>query len=199
VVVLVMTAFAQSVDAPFQARYAANLTQGASYINITNSGATGAALKSGKTADITGAICVNVYAFASDEQLVSCCSCPVTPNGLVSLEVNKDLNSNNLTPKKEDSLVIKLLATAPVGGKCTDSAAAVTSATVGVPGMLAWGTTMHKLGAAYAMTETAFAPATLSAGEAGRIGALCNFILANGSGFGVCASCTLGGQGAARQ
>jgi len=141
-----------------------------------------------------------VYAFTPDEQLVSCCSCPVTPNGLVSLSAKNDLASNTLTPAVPTALVIKLLATAPVAGSCNNSAAAVTTATI-VPGMLAWGTTIHQTPVAgtYGVTETAFSPATLSAGELSRIGNLCNFILANGSGFGVCRSCRLGGLGATKQ
>ena len=47
--------------------------------------------------------------------------------------------------------------------------------------------------------ETQFAPTTLSAGEADRLTALCTFISANGSGFGVCRSCRLGGLGAVAQ
>jgi hypothetical protein len=193
-----VAAFSQTVDTPFQVRYASNLAVGDSVVNITNSGATGASLQSGTTATITGAICANVYAFTPDEQLVSCCSCPVTPNGLVSLSAKNDLASNTLTPAVPTALVIKLLATRPVGGSCTNSAAAVTTATL-APGMLAWGTTIHATPTAgtYGVTETAFSPATLSDGELSRIGNLCNFIIANGSGFGVCRSCRLGGLGAA--
>src|ERR1700749_797464 len=88
--------FSQTVDTPFQVRYASNLSVGDSVINISNSGAGGAALQSGTTATITGALCANVYAFTPDEQLVSCCSCPVTPNGLVSLSAKNDLASNTL-------------------------------------------------------------------------------------------------------
>ncbi|MEP6715053.1 MAG: hypothetical protein ABJC09_05740 [Terriglobia bacterium] len=195
-------AFAQAQstsDTPFQVRYASNLNLGDSVINISNTGANGAALQSGIAASITGSLCANVYAFSSDEQLVSCCSCPVTPNGLVSLSARADLISNTLTPAVPTSIVIKILATAPVGGSCTNSAAAVTTATL-VPGLVAWGTTVHAASAgALAVTETSFRPATLSAGELSRLGNLCNFILANGSGFGVCRSCRLGGLGGAKQ
>jgi hypothetical protein len=48
------------------------------------------------------------------------------------------------------------------------------------------------------VTETPFLPATLSAGEASRLTNLCTFINANGSGFGICRSCRLGGLGAGR-
>ena len=194
-------------DSPFQIRYSANLNLGDSVVNITNSGARGAGLAAGTSASTTGAICANVYAFSPDEQMISCCSCPVTPNGLVSLSARQDLISNTLTPAVPTSIVIKLYATVPIGGLCSGSAAAP-----GAPafGMLAYGTTVHAAavtGADLAVTETPFLPATLSGssnnrfdgiGELARLTSLCNFINANGSGFGICRSCRLGGLGAGR-
>jgi hypothetical protein len=131
--------------------------------------------------------------------MVSCCSCPVTPNGLVSLSAKSDLISNTLTPATPTSIVIKLYASVPAAGAngCSTSAANPGAA---APGMLAWGTTLHQntATAAYEVTETPFSPATLSAGELFRLTQLCTFINANGSGFGICKSCKLGGLGAAR-
>ncbi len=198
---LSMAAFAQpnvTHDNFFQVRYASNLNVGDSVINITNSGARGAGLAAGTSAGTTGAICVNVYAFSPDEQMISCCSCPVTPNGLVSLSARQDLISNTLTPAVPTSIVVKLLASIPQGGSCSSSAANP----VGLSqGMLAYGTTVHAAAAAGsdpAITETQFAPASLSTGELNRLTALCNFINANGSGFGICRTCRLGGLGAGR-
>lgn len=73
------------INDAFQIRYAANLTNGDSVINLTNTGANGAALNGPGFGGAVGNICVNVYAFSPDEQLLSCCSCLITPNGLVSL------------------------------------------------------------------------------------------------------------------
>ena len=189
--------FGQGLDSPFQVRYASNLNVGDSVINITNSGARGADLAAGTSASTTGALCVNVYTFSPDEQLISCCSCPVTPNGLVSLSAQNDLISNTLTPAVPTSIVVKLLASTPVAGSCTASAAAPGPLTLG---LLAWGTTVHAgvAGGGPVVTETQFLPATLSAGELGRITSLCTYINANGSGFGICRSCRLGGLGAGR-
>ena len=202
---LAVAAIAQPVttDAPFQVRYAANTTAGESWINITNSGANGAPLLGPGFGGAVGNICVNAYAFSPDEQLISCCSCLVTPNGLVNLGVNRDLTSKTLTGVIPTSVVVKLVATmAGTGGSgttCTNSAATVTTATT-VAGMLAWGTTNHAAPAGgFAVTETAFSPATLSAGELASLGGRCASILGNGSGFGVCASCRAGALGASNQ
>jgi len=184
---------------PFQITYAANLAVGDSFVDITNTGASGASLQSGTTASITGAICANVYAFTPDEQMVSCCSCPVTPNGLESLSAKLDLTNNTLTPAVPSALVVKMLATLPVANSCSNSAAGVATEPL-ANGMKAYGTTIHATPAStYGVTERPFSAATLSAGELNRLGSLCNFIIANGSGFGICNSCRLGGLGAERQ
>ena len=187
-----------TVDHFYQVRYIANLNVGDSVVNISNGGARGAGLAAGTSASTTGALCANVYAFSPDEQMIACCSCPVTPNGLVSLSARQDLISNTLTPAVPTSIVVKLVSSRPVGGSCANSAANM------VPdgsGMLAWGTTVKAgvAGGAAATVETAFAPASLSAGETARLTALCTFIQANGSGFGICRSCRLGGLGGTRQ
>jgi hypothetical protein len=96
--------------------------------------------------------------------------------------------------------VVKLVATiAGAGGSgtnCTNSAA--TQGTLAT-GLLAWGTTIHAaVGGGFATTETAFTPATLSAGEYASITNRCLNIIGNGSTFGICKSCRAGGLGAAR-
>src|SRR3954447_5071177 len=152
--------FAQGADAPFQVRYAANLNLGESYVNISNTGANGAPLLGPGFGGAVGNICANVYAFSPDEQLISCCSCLVTPNGLVNLGVVRDLTSKTLTGVIPTSVVVKALATLAgangSGTSCTNSAATATM-TAAVPGMLAWQTTNHNGGAAlpaFRVTET---------------------------------------------
>jgi hypothetical protein len=188
------------VGDPFQISYAANLNVGDSFVDITNVGTLGAGLQSGTSAGTTGALCANVYAFAADEAMVACCSCPVTPNGLVALSAKNDLAGNTLTIAVPTSLVIKLIATVPVGGSCNNSAAAIGTAAL-ANGMKSFGTTLHAAPSAgvYGVTERPFSAGTLSEGELTRLGNLCTFILANGSGYGICRACTLGGLGSTRQ
>jgi hypothetical protein len=199
-------AFAQNpitADSPFQVRYAANLNLGESYIDIVNTGANGAPLLGPGFGGAAGNICVNVYAFSSDEQLVSCCSCLVTPNAVVNLGVNRDLTVKTLTGVVPNSVTVKLLSTlAGTGGtgtSCTNSAATASTATLAT-GLAAWGTTLHTTPTAgtTATTETAFTPSTLSAGELASISGRCASILGNGSGFGICSSCRTGALGAGK-
>jgi hypothetical protein len=184
---LATVAFAQ--DDAFQVRYASNLNIGDSVINVTNTGTSGTA---GAFGQISGNICVNVYTFDPAEELVSCCSCSVTPNGLQSISVRGSLTSNPLTPAIPTSVVIKLLATA--GGACNASAPGALAA-----GMRAWGTTIHALPTSpvsYGVTETEFSNGGLSAAELANLTTFCGFIQANGSGFGICSGCSTGGLGA---
>jgi hypothetical protein len=204
--------------AAFQVRYAANLSIGDSVINFTNAGnsSTDTGLATGGAQN--GDICANIYAYSPDEQLVSCCSCNVTPNALNSISVKNDLASNTLTPIIPSALVIKVLST-PGGAACTASTAAnppqASPGTYRVNGgLLAWGTTIHALpvtagspAVTYGLTETPFSFPTLVIGgnlyrglpspaEFLRMTQLCAFIRANGSGYGICKSCKVGGLGA---
>src|SRR5579863_731767 len=150
-VALSTAAFAQpnaTSDTPFQVRYAANLNIGESYIDITNTGANGAPVFGPGFGGASGNICVNVYAFDAGEELISCCSCLVTPDQTVNLGVNRDLTVKTLTDVVPGSVTVKLLATLAgtggTGSSCTNSAAQVQNAgTTIVNGMAAWGTTLH--------------------------------------------------------
>ena len=146
---------------------------------------------------------MNVYAFSPDEQLISCCSCLITPNGLVSLSVNQDMVSNTLTGVRPNSIVVKLVNTGAAanfaGTSCTNSAAlAGTPAFPLAGGVLAFGTTLHAGAAvgAFNLTETPFIRATLSQAELDSIKNRCTNIIGNGSTFGICRSCRTGGLNA---
>lgn len=178
----------------FLVRYAANLNIVDSLINVTNSGYHGAPPFGPGIGPPIGNICVNVYAFSADEQMVSCCSCLVTPNALVSLSVKSDIVANTLTGLVPNSVAIKLVASLPGTNELAG-------------GMHAWGTTGHVPGpfpvpgapAPFAITETPFIPATLSPQELTSMTNRCTAIIGNGSSYGVCAGCRLGGLGAVKQ
>ena len=145
-------AFAQLgvVADEFQVHYAANLNIGDSVVDITNTGAT---VSNG----VSQNLCANLYTFDPAEEMISCCSCVVTPNGLQSLSVLKSLISNPLTPAVPTAVVVKIIAS--VGSPCNPNGTTTRLA----HGLLAWGTTLHQntsVGSpAYAVTETPFAQA----------------------------------------
>jgi hypothetical protein len=168
-------------------KYAANLDAGDSFINLTNTGLTGGF-------DPAGNICANVYLLDPAQEVVACCSCPLTPNHLKSLSFKNDLISNLLTPGTPTSMTAVVLAST------TCNAASPGALTLGLRG---WGTTLHALPSAppatYGVTETPLSSTALSASELSKLTVYCGFIQANGSGFGICKSCKQGAQGAVQQ
>ncbi len=178
---------------PLLVRYVRNLDRGDSVINITNSGARGAGLAAGTTASTTGALCVNVYTLSAEDEMIHCCSCPVTPNGLLTLSARRDFVNNSLSsPKPPTALVVKLYATTPKSNSCSSSA--YDDSVLAAPGLHAWGTSIQigADGKPDPVTESPFLVATLGPGERERLVSRCAILNANGSGYGVCSSCRLG-------
>jgi hypothetical protein len=176
-----------AVGDTLQVGYAANLLTGDSFLNLTNTGESG------------NSMCVNVYAFNPSGSMVSCCSCLVTPNALVSLSARNDLINNTLTPSIPSSIVMKLVPSI-VGQNSTCNAAMPTKATL-TYGLRAWTTTLHvNLGTSpTSLGENPLGEASLSDSELTKLTQTCGFIEQNGSGFGTCRGCTLGGRGAESQ
>ncbi|MDQ2946414.1 MAG: hypothetical protein M3Y27_10805 [Acidobacteriota bacterium] len=197
----------------YQLRYLANLDKGDSYINLTNAGTLDGRAPAGN-------ICVNVYTFDPAEELISCCACPITPNGLVSLSARNDLISNTLTPGVPTSVTVKLVSSAVFDPNGVNISATSCNASgpgtgvIGAPGpppvpntgniitrgMRAWATTLHlntsgSPAVGYQKTETPFSGAELSATELTKLQQFCGFIQANGSGFGICKACRFGALG----
>ena len=173
-------------------RYVRNLDRGDSVINMTNSGARGAAFAAGFSASTTGAICVNAYAISPEDEMINCCSCPVTPNGLVTLSARRDFFNNFYGPKPPTSLVVKLFATVPARNTCISSA--YDSSVIAAPGLHAWGTSIQigAEGKPDPVTAGPFLVATLGPGERERLVSRCAILNANGSGYNVCSTCRLG-------
>ena len=176
---------AQVPDA-YQVNYAANLNVGDSVVNLVNAG-------SNDGFSPTGDICANVYVYNPNEEPISCCYCRLTPNALRHLSANNDLRNNPLIAEPvPNSIVIKLYATVPVNNACNAAAPGAAA-----PGLRAWRTTLHAGPLGYTPTENAFSPATLSAGELGKLTAVCAFTQQFGTGHGVCNNaCALGGLAA---
>ena len=78
-------------------------------IRVINPGLTG----SPRSAD-EGTLCANIYVFDDTQEMIECCSCPVTANGLLTISVN-DLTENPLTVVPFRG-VIKIVSTA--GANC---------------------------------------------------------------------------------
>ena len=169
--------------------YAANMNIGDSVVNVTNPGAVNGFEPVGNT-------CANVYVFAEDQQLVSCCSCPLTPNHLKTLSVRNDLISNTLTPGVPIGVTIVLTGSLPVAGACNAATAVATSPFLIAP----FGATIHaNPDGTYTSSNYNFLTTPVDGTEIAKLTTYCGFIQANGSGYGICKSCRQGAAGAARQ
>src|SRR5271154_2382338 len=134
-----------------------------------------------------GNLCAMMYVFDNDQQLSECCGCVETHNGLRTLSVNKDLNSNPLTGVILQTGVIKIVSAAVNNSPCDP-----TSNVTPTANLRAWVTHIqNKVGAAYPITETESSDSTLGATELANLQAQCAFVNILGSGQGIC-SCGTG-------
>ncbi len=67
-----------------------------------------------------GDICANVYVFDANQEMVACCSCRVTPNGLLSISVGNSLTNNPVTSVVPVAGAVKIISTLAQGTRtCT--------------------------------------------------------------------------------
>ena len=144
----------------------ANVSAPDGTVRITNAGTSG------------GDVCADIYVFDPNQELSECCSCLITPDGLLTLSVDNDLTFNPLTGLFLGTGMIKIISAAPTGGACPAPTAPKPTA-----GVRAWATHIQ---AGDVTTETPFTDSGLSAAELTRLGRECSAIQLVGSGSGVC-------------
>ncbi len=116
--------------------------------------------------DTGGNLWAAFYVFDDSEELQECCACQITPDGLLSESVNKNLTSNPLTGRFPTRGVIKVISSA--SGDDTN--------TKPTPGLRAWAThTQDCPKPTYYVTETPFADGNLTASEQTLLQQLCYF------------------------
>jgi hypothetical protein len=219
VVVLSITAFAQTLPAPdpfvnpaggasaasgvFQLKYF-NINYGSGQIIVSNAGTVAA--DNDTSDDSAGTLCANFYSFDPNEEMQTCCSCPVTPNGLKSLSVNDDIIAKNLIVNPSTAITVKVLFNSRAANNKKCDAANVPLATLARGGIL-WGTNLRNVTfqgspptTVNAVTETEFSKAELSATELSKLVTYCQYVQILGSKVkGICAACQTGARGAIGQ
>jgi hypothetical protein len=128
-----------------------------------------------------GDLCASVYVFDSAEQLNECCSCKITPNGILSLSVNTNLTSNTLTGVTPTRGVVKV-----VSSKGTCDATAV-APQIGIRASITH--PQKGTGTGYQITEEELTDSTYGSAESADLAEDCAVLIELGSGHGVC-SCS---------
>ena len=146
-------------------------------IRLVNFGAAGTPLTSP-----VGDVCANIYVFDANQEMVECCSCRITPNGVIRLSVEYSLTSNPVTGVVPVNGDIKIVSTAAGTSACTPLSynAGLLDSTVGFETHLHQGF----------ITETQVPAAAFSGQEQSFLPQACQFARYLGSGKGVC-SCNL--------
>jgi hypothetical protein len=141
-----------------------------------------------------GTLWAAIYVFDDSQEMISCCSCQITADGLLSESVNKELTANTFTGRGELTRgVIKVLS-------ARDSDPASPGLSIGLRGWMthiqATTTTFPAPGPGnpvnavekgpWFVTEDVLANSNLTELEYGNLGALCSYGLTIGSGYGLC-------------
>jgi hypothetical protein len=145
--------------------------------------------------DPAGHMCADIYVFNPTEEMEACCSCPITPDEIITGAVIKDLLSNLLNGNTLNNGVIKIISSATDNnGKCVTG-----EIPIPIPALVAWLTRVDSqvpfgTGGTTGVTTTQFAEAPLSLTEFNTLAHTCAEIVEFGSGFGKCLCPTTGGN-----
>ncbi len=156
-------------------------------IRIINPGVTGSPISADE-----GLLCANLYVFDESQEMLECCSCPITANGLLTISV-QELTDNPLTVCPFRG-VVKLVASFP-SPACDPTKIVLndppnlrgvsTHVQSSVSGVAPINNNNSPLGY-LAVTEDEFADAPLSAVEQADLGTICSFVRYLGTGRGKC-------------
>jgi trimeric autotransporter adhesin len=158
---------------------------GSATISASKSGFTASAVLN-VTPVPNGTVWASIYVFNDSQEMEECCSCPITPDGVLSESLNTDLTANTMTGRQALTRgVIKVIS----------STSSDPTHNVQKSGLSGWmthiqATTNNPASGPFYSTESGLADSNLSAAEQGALENSCSFDITLGSGAGVC-SCTL--------
>ena len=144
-------------------------------------------------------LCADVYVFDNTEELIECCGCKLTPDGLRTFSINNDLTANPSNGFLPSTGVIKVISATtnpnpahPSWGKCDPTGGFSFTNQKGniapTPDLRAWATHIQNRGPSGSFPATAeeFQDSTLASWELAYLQKACFGIRQLGSGRGVC-------------
>jgi hypothetical protein len=136
------------------------------YSNANTTGAPDGTVRVINDGDTGGNLWAAFYVFDDSQELTQCCACVITPDGLLSESVNKQLTAFPLTGRFNSRGVIKMIS----------SSTGDPTATKPTAGLREWATHVQKTtGSGYAVTETLAADSNLVTAEQNLLQLLCYF------------------------
>jgi hypothetical protein len=137
--------------------------------------------------DTGGNLWASFYVFDDSQEMQSCCSCEVTPDGLTSESVQNNLTAHSLTGKLKTRGLIKVISSSVPAAGPTNFKNNPT------PGLRLWATHIQRQNptdGAFFVTESQASAANLVSSEESVLETLCYYVyLLGGDGPGIC-TCT---------
>lgn len=130
-----------------------------------------------------GDLCASVYVFDSAEELNECCSCRITPNGILSLSVNTNLTSDTVTGRTPTRGIVKVVSSSLSAGSCDARAMAPQA------GIRGWITHVQRASMGFSLTEEELTDSTYGSAESADLAEDCTVIIELAFSGGIC-SCT---------
>ncbi len=136
------------------------------YSYANTSGAPDATVRIINDGDTGGNLYAAIYVFDDSQELQECCACEITPDGLLSESVDKNLTANSLSGKVNTRGVIKVIS----------SASSDPTNAVPTPGLRGWSTHIQDWPkTTFQVTEDPLADSNLSSSEQTVLQQLCYF------------------------
>jgi hypothetical protein len=135
-----------------------------------------------------GNLWASIYVFDDSQEMLECCNCFISADGLLSEWVNRELTGNTLTGRTPNRGVIKIISSATDDPTNNSLKAGIHGTMTHVQYDLSTNTTAVAT-TAYALTEAPLSDSNLVAAEKQALEQSCSFAITLGSGQGTC-SCT---------
>jgi hypothetical protein len=128
-------------------------------------------------------LCADIYVFDDQQEMVECCSCSISADGLLTLSLKNDLTANSLLGTPPDRGVIKILSSREFAGPCQLLDAENPFVT---PNLRAWMSHLELGNGVLALSDVRFDRSILSQPEAFFLPQACRFVTDFGGAKGIC-------------
>lgn len=163
------------------------------YYSNSMQGAPDATVRVVNDGDTNANLWASFYVFDDSQEMQECCSCPVTPDGLLSESVQKNLAGNTLTSRPTTRGVIKVISSSVSASGPASFGNSANFTNSPAAGLRIWASHVQRsqsTSGTFSISETEVARSNLISSEQAVMETLCLYIhLLGGGSQGVC-TCT---------